>query len=461
MSKLKTYKFSDLYEMSSGISSKPEQAGHGSPFVSFSTVFNNQFLPDELPDLMDTSAKEKNTYSIKEGDIFLTRTSETLDELGMSCVAVKDYPEASYSGFLKRLRPTQTNITYPKFMAFYLRSYLFRKTMNNNAIMTLRASLNEQIFSYLDLVLPSYEEQVKIGDLFFKISKKIKVNNKINAELEAMAKLIYDYWFVQFDFPFDFAQGKPDPNGKPYKSSGGRMVYNKELKREIPEGWEVGTFETIATIIGGSTPSKAKSENFTSNRYMSWITPKDLSLNKGNKFITRGEWDVTDLGIKNASLKIMPKETVLLSSRAPIGYLAISREEVTTNQGFKSFVPKENYSTEFIFYCVKNQIPKIEACSSGSTFKEVSASTLKTINISIPDKGVLENYNNISKPIFKKQNLLEQENQKLSELRDWLLPMLMNGQVTVSNEELGITNAEFGNDLGMVAEETQEYKYTK
>ena len=116
MSELKTYKFSKLYKMSSGISSKPEQAGHGFPFVSFSTVFNNQFLPDFLPDLMDTSSKEKETYSIKEGDIFLTRTSETLNELGISCVAAKDYPEASYSGFLKRLRPKQTHLNYSKFM---------------------------------------------------------------------------------------------------------------------------------------------------------------------------------------------------------------------------------------------------------------------------------------------------------------------------------------------------------
>ena len=102
MSKLTTYKFSSLYEMSSGISSKPEQAGHGAPFLSFSAVFNNYFLPENLTDLMDTSEKEQKTYSIKEGDIFLTRTSEVVDELAMSSVAVKDYPQATYSGFLKR-----------------------------------------------------------------------------------------------------------------------------------------------------------------------------------------------------------------------------------------------------------------------------------------------------------------------------------------------------------------------
>ena len=118
MNNLKKYAFADLYDMASGISSTKDQAGHGAPFVSFSTVFNNYFLPDELPDLMDTSEKEQEIYSIKEGDILITRTSETIDELAMSCVATKDYPKATYSGFTKRLRPKTEGIAYSKYLAF-------------------------------------------------------------------------------------------------------------------------------------------------------------------------------------------------------------------------------------------------------------------------------------------------------------------------------------------------------
>lgn len=424
MSKLKTYKFSDLYEMSSGISSKPEQAGHGAPFLSFSSVFNNYFLPESLPDLMDTSDKEQEVYSINEGDIFLTRTSETLDELGMSSVAVKAYPNASFSGFLKRLRPIQSDITYPKFMAFYLRSKLFRKVMTNNAIMTLRASLNEQIFSYLELILPEYDEQKRIGDFLYALNQKIELNNKINKELEAMAKLVYDYWFVQFDFP--------NAKGKPYKSNGGKMVWSEELKIEIPDGWESGTLNDLGEIIGGSTPSREIDEYFSDNG-TAWITPKDLSLNRGNKFITKGELDVSDKGIKTASLNIMPKGTILLSTRAPIGYLAISRENVTTNQGFKSFVLNKGYSSEFVYYMVKNMIPAIEKNAVGSTFKEVSATTLKTIPVCIPTNIIRTKYKETVESIFRKQDILELENQKLSKLRDWLLPMLMNGQVKVGD----------------------------
>ena len=145
------------------------------------------------------------------------------------------------------------------------------------------------------------------------------------------------------------------------------MVYNAELKREIPEGWEAGNLDDIGTIIGGSTPSKANSEFFSEGGFTAWITPKDLSLNKENKFITRGEFDVTEDGIKNASLKVMPKGTVLLSSRAPIGYLAISRESVTTNQGFKSFVPNKGFSTFFIYYTIQKMNPTIINNAVGST----------------------------------------------------------------------------------------------
>lgn len=233
MNNIKKYPFSELYEMSSGISTTKAQAGHGYPFVSFGTVFNNYFLPEQLPDLMDTSEKEQDIYSIKEGDILITRTSETIDELAMSCVATKDYPKATYSGFTKRLRPKTTGIAYHKYLAFYLRGYLFRKAVTNNAFMTLRASFNEDIFSFLNLYLPEYQEQVKIGDMLYNMEQKISLNQKICSELETMSKTLYDYWFVQFDFP--------DENGKPYRTSGGEMVWNELLKREIPKGWEVST----------------------------------------------------------------------------------------------------------------------------------------------------------------------------------------------------------------------------
>jgi type I restriction enzyme, S subunit len=340
----------------------------------------------------------------------------------MSCVALKDYPKATFSGFVKRLRPTQTNITYDKYIGFYLRSKFFRKTMTNNAIMTLRASLNEEIFSYLKLYLPDFDTQKKNGDLLFLLNSKIELNNCINTELEAMAKKLYDYWFVQFDFP--------DKNGKPYKSSGGKMVWNEELKREIPQGWEVKTLIELGDIVGGSTPSTNESSFFSSDGFP-WITPKDLSLNTNKKFISRGEICVTEAGIRAASLQIFPKGSVLLTSRAPVGYTAISLNEVTTNQGFKSFIPKNGYTSAYIYYTINLIMKTIIGNASGSTFKEISGGTLKSIKFYFAPTEIVKLFTCKIEAAFNRQEVLIKENETLSSLRDFLLPMLMNGQVKV------------------------------
>lgn len=349
------------------------------------------------------------------------------------------------------------NKIYYKYLFAVLRSDWIQKKISNYHVGLVIPHFKKQDLKSILIPLKSKVEQKAIGDIYVGISEKIEINNKINKELEAMAKTLYDYWFVQFDFPMskEYARSinKPELTGKPYKASGGKMVFNKELKREIPEGWKDGTFDNVAQIIGGSTPSKAIDLNFTTNGGTSWITPKDLSLNKGKKYISKGEINVTQSGLKSASLKVLPAGSVLLSSRAPIGYLAIAREPVTTNQGFKSFVPKKYFTTEYLYYQIKNKIPLIEARSSGSTFKEVSGSILKSIKVLTPPEEIIELYQNTIGPVFEKQNILEQENQKLAELRDWLLPMLMNGQVRV---EKGYEEVE--EELGMVAENNGKYE---
>lgn len=310
----------------------------------------------------------------------------------------------------------------PQFIYYFLKALPLERLDSGSA----NPTLNRNFVHQLDARKPDVDEQKKISAVLSTLDLKIDCNNRINAELEEMAKTLYDYWFVQFDFP--------DANGNPYKSSGGKMIYNDTLKREIPDGWHDGTLNDLGQIVGGSTPSTKNPANFTANG-TPWITPNDLSDNTGNKFITRGAQDVSDMGIKDASLKKYPAGTVLLSSRAPIGYMAIARVELTTNQGFKSFVPTNNYPTEFIYYAVKNSLKTIVQYSSGSTFKEVSATILKTVKLPLPEIHVVEKYSRAVTSIFKQQDVLEQENQQLTQLRDCLLPMLINGQVTVANDK--------------------------
>ena len=303
--------------------------------------------------------------------------------------------------------------------------YLMKSlNLNDRQVGSSQPLLTQGVLNNISVkIYESSQTQQSIAAILSALDKKIALNKQINARLEEMAKTLYDYWFVQFDFP--------DANGKPYKSSGGDMVFDETLKREIPKGWEVKSLGNLAEIVGGSTPSTADSDNFCSNG-TAWITPYDLSKNQDNKFISHGEIDVSEKGIKNASLKKYPTGTVLMSSRAPIGYMAIARNEVTTNQGFKSFIPNKGFSKEFVFYAVKNSLKSIMQSASGSTFKEVSATTLHSIQAVFPKHELVEKYTERSKKIFKIQDNLEKQNHHLTQLRDFLLPMLMNGQVSVA-----------------------------
>ncbi len=376
------------------------------------------------------------------GEKYIYETNEHISKAALDKTSIKVFPENSLSiamygegktrGNLSILKKAMTtnqaccNIVIDPKKANFEYVYYFLKTQYEelrNLSSGVRKNLNSNDIKNYPIRLPeNLDKQQKIANVLKVLDAKIELNNRINAELEAMAKTLYDYWFVQFDFP--------DANGKPYKTSGGKMVYNPTLKREIPEGWDDGTLEALGQIVGGSTPSTKDPENFTSNG-TPWITPNDLSANQGNKFISHGAQDVSLKGMRDASLKKHPVGTVLLSSRAPIGYMAIARNEVTTNQGFKSFIPSKGYSTEFVYYTVKGALKAITQSASGSTFKEVSATTLKMIKVVLPEKPVVELYSHRVKPIFLKQDFIEKENQELKQLRDWILPMLMNGQVTV------------------------------
>ena len=372
MSKLHRYAFSDLYDMTSGISSTKEQAGHGAPFVSFSTVFNNYFLPDELTDLMDTSEREQEVYSIKKGDILITRTSETVDELAMSCVALKDYPKATYSGFVKRLRPKTEGIAYDKYMAFFLRSKYFRKVINNNTIMTLRASFNEDMFSFLTLYLPDYEEQVKIGDMLYNIERKMRVNNRINDNLQQMAYDTYMHLFF-----------KKQMNG----TLGQIIVENNKSTVQV----------------GEAKGSSGKLPFFTSgDAILEWNEPM---IDGRNCYLNTGG---------NAGVKFY------------IGAAAYSTDTwcITANRNLEDYL-------YLLLLSIKPELN--QKFFQGTGLKHLQKPLLKDRRIYIPSDEEIREFNSKIQPLMDMISANTRENKRLIGLRDWLLPMLMNGQATVNN----------------------------
>lgn len=272
------------------------------------------------------------------------------------------------------------------------------------------------------VILPPVEEQKAIADFLSSLDKKIEVNNQISAILEKISNTIFRHWFIDFEFP--------NENGEPYKSSGGEMVESD--MGLIPKGWKIGTVEDLGTVVGGGTPSKNREDYYTENG-IPWITPKDLSNNK-NRYISRGTIDITEEGFNNSSVRLLPRGTVLFSSRAPIGYIAIAKNEVTTNQGFKSIIPNENIGTEYVYQFLKYNIDLIESRASGSTFKEISGRELKKVPAIIPGKSVLEKFNLITNSLGNLIEKCEEETQVLINIRDTLLPKLISGEIRVPVE---------------------------
>lgn len=270
----------------------------------------------------------------------------------------------------------------------------------------------------------SLAEEACIGNMILSFCTKINVSRRINDNLEAIAKQLYDYWFVQFDFP--------NEEGKPYKSSGGAMVWNERLKREIPVGWQVENLIDFAEIKNGATPSTTDDTNYGGN--IVWITPKDLS-DQQSKFVYQGERNITKQGFDSCSTSMLPTNSVLMSSRAPIGLVSIAKHEVCTNQGFKSFIPKNIENSIYLYYYIKHHIKQIEQLGTGTTFKEVSRDDLCKFPILVV--GANEAYKQwieLQDKIANKQFVLKKEIAALTKQRDELLPLLMNGQASVNSD---------------------------
>lgn len=306
---------------------------------------------------------------------------------------------------------TQIKESYNPYYIYYWfkqkKQYLFQI-----ASVTRTPMLKKSDFSNIELNIPNKNQQDKVVAILSALDSKIELNNRVNAELEAMAKTLYDYWFVQFDFP--------DKNGKPYKTSGGKMVWNDELKREVPEGWEVSELKDIANITMGQSPP-GESYNEVGNGMIFYQGCTDF----GNRFPTVRKFTTEPT-------RFAKEGDILLSVRAPVGALNISKEDCCIGRGLGALNSKNN-CIAYLFGVMVNLKQIFDRRNvDGTTFGSITKDDLFSLKVIKPEKSILKQYHSIINPAFEKQNKVELENIKLTELRDWLLPMLMNGQVKVN-----------------------------
>ena len=300
------------------------------------------------------------------------------------------------------------------FLSYVIKSPYFQALLRAITVGSAIPTLSQKNLAKLTVHVPDINTQKEIASILSSLDDKIELNRRINDNLEQQAQALFKSWFVDFE-PF---------RDQPFVES--------ELGM-IPEGWRVGTLNELGDIVGGSTPSKAKPEYYTNNG-IAWLTPKDLSISQ-RKFTSKGEIDITQEGYDSCSTKLMPKGTVLFSSRAPIGYITIAKNDICTNQGFKSVIPTLA-GTAFLYCFLKESTQEIENKATGSTFKEASGALMKSLPVIIPEKAVLDDFESLLSPLFYQQEVVEEENSLLSSLRDTLLPRLMSGEIKVGDVTL-------------------------
>ena len=401
-------KYGDVAEFRNGLNFSKDSHGKGCKFIGVAD-FKDNFTPQWklLGEINPFGVAKREDY-LEPGDIIFVRSNGNKALVGRSLYI--DLNEKSlYSGFCIRAR-LKTDDFLPLFLAYYTRTNFFKSAITSVAGTNIN-NLNQDILG--NIMIPHYSIgiQKSIVAVLTSIDEKIAINNRINAELEAMAKTLYDYWFVQFDFP--------DANGKPYKTSGGRMEYNATLKREIPAGWAVNTLSQIANITMGQSPAgESYNEDgigtlfFQGSTDFGWLFP-------------------TPRQYTTSPTRMAKKGDILLSVRAPVGDMNIANADCCIGRGLAALNSKSR-SDGFLFYVMKYFKQVFERRNAeGTTFGSMTKDDLHSLQVVCPEPELLKRYDGIVSEYNKMIFTRSLENQDLIKLRDWLLPILMNGQVKI------------------------------
>ena len=356
-------------------------------------------------DKKSVSSPEIEKYILKEGDIVFARTGNST---GRTYYHEEKNGKLAFAGFLIKFSLDKSKVD-PKYLKYFTISKPYKQWVDNLSNGSTRGNINAKTFAECPIILPSREQQDYLVRVLSSFEEKIQINNQINQELEAMAKTLYDYWFVQFDFP--------DQNGKLYKSSGGKMVYHPELKREIPEGWEVEKLSKIANITMGQSP-KGSSYNEVGEGLLFFQGSTDF----GWRFPIARQYTTEPS-------RMAEEDDILLSVRAPVGTLNIADTRCCIGRGLAAINSKIG-ANSYIFNVMQDFKKLFDLRNSvGTTFGSITKDDLYNLKIIYPPNELLMNFDQLVKSFDKEIKNRSRQNQELIQLRDWLLPMLMNGQV--------------------------------
>lgn len=386
------WKVIQLREISSDISygytASAANENVGPKFLRITDITSGRINWENVP-YCKISDKDLKKYQLGVGDIVIARTGATT---GYNAIIKKEV-NAVYASYLIRFQ-IDKNLAEPFFVGHILQSPNFQDYVDAIAGGSAQPGANAQQLADFEFLLPPLPEQKAIAEILSSLDDKIDLLHRQNKTLEQLAETLFRQWFVE----------------------------------EAEEGWEIGKVDDAISVKGGTTPSTARPEFWNGNLH--WTSPRDLS-NNNSIFLFDTERKITERGLQEIGSGLLPLGTVLLSSRAPIGYLAITEIPVAINQGYIAIICDKLVSNYFMFLWCKANMNEIENAGNGSVFQEISKSSFKTLDFVFPPKEKLRDFNKTVEPMFQKLKSNTKQIRTLTQLLDTLLPKLMSGEVRV------------------------------
>ncbi|MEZ8317688.1 restriction endonuclease subunit S [Vibrio splendidus] len=421
-SEWKKAKLTEHYEIRSGLSKPAKDFGSGYPFLTFKNVFYNYFVPSELTELVQSTEKERAGCSVQRGDVFLTRTSETMNELGMSCVALKSYENSSFNGFCKRLRPKPESDLVPEYVGYYLRSPRFRNDMLAFSTMSTRASLNNDMIGRLDISYPSPESQRKVAHVLKSFDDKITINRQTNQTLEQMAQTLFKSWFVDFD-PVNAKMNGEQPKGMDAATA---LLFPEKLVESelglIPEGWDVGTLSDVAKYCSARTNTDTISlENYISTENMLAEKKGVTAASKLPTAKTVAAYKSGDILVSN--IRPYFKKIWLAEGSGGRSNDVLGFESVSENTD--SYLMNLLYQDTFFEYMTRT--------SKGAKMPRGDKTAIMNWEMAVPPVELREAFSAIVDKFYQLIPQNRAQNATLESLRDTLLPKLLSGEIDLEN----------------------------
>lgn len=373
-----------------------------------------------IPSVANTVGTNMAKYKIIRKSQFACSIMQVRRDKKMPVALLKDYDEAIISQAYPVFEVKNPEELMPEYLMMWMSRSEFDREACFLAVGGVRGSLEWEDFLEMKLPIPPIEKQRAIVQEYNTIVNRIKLNEEINQKLEETAQAIYKHWFVDFEFPiskeYTEAVGKPELEGKPYKSSGGEMEYNDSLEKEVPKNWEVKPFTEVVSLKGGGTPSTNIQIYWNGN--IPFFTPKDIAK---SYYTTKTIKTLTPEGLANCSSKLFEKDTIFITARGTVGETSLASREMAMNQSCYAIVPNEKINPYFAHQLAKHVLNTLKNEAIGAVFKALVTRDFESKMVAEPHREILLGFGNALKPIYDKILILSQQSEKLKELIDLIL----------------------------------------